>query len=122
MTPTEKAAAVVSNLIRMTQEDRLQWRRSSTKPADPNDRIRTCYEAEHQGRRLAIYEASRPHWDEYEQVSWGRYIELVSLDSNGEVGWRFPRVAGLDDLLEAVQFQATGAEELLNDLMPSSGE
>jgi hypothetical protein len=67
MTPTEKTAAAVSKLIRLTQEGWLVWhpvRPCEQIAADPEACAGTCFATEAGGQRLLLFEATeRPAYD-----------------------------------------------------------
>ena len=120
MTPKEKAAAAISTLTRQTLSGSISWVKlqPAIEPANANDKITDYYEAEVKGQRLAIYAGHTPHRDEGdEQPWWQDYVELVALDPERQVGWRFPRVVGAAELLDAVRYRSAGMDRFLDELI-----
>ena len=124
MTAAQKAAQAVSRLLRRTKERDVQWQRvqqleSLARPKragdlaeQSDDKIEACYEATVDGRRLAIFEARR----EGEMFGWTKYVQLVLLDDDGNVQWRFPGVEGLESLMDAVRYESGNVETFLDSL------
>jgi hypothetical protein len=124
MTPTEKASAAVSRLIRMTIENSIAWRPcvvTQGVAGDPDERVQSAYETTYESQRLVVYESfcSRATWDENESRHdyHVRIVGLVVTDGAANVVWRFPFVSGLEELLDAAQYQASGADSLLDSLI-----
>lgn len=120
MTPKEKAAAAVSTLIRQTLEGTISWtkRQPTLSPANANDKIDDYYETAVKGRMLAIYAGREAHYDDAdEQPWWQDYVELVALGAERQAEWRFPRVAGTAELLDAVRYRCAGMDRFLDGLI-----
>ena len=126
MTPTEKASAVVSRLIRLTKENHLQWvpHTPLKRIAEPNETLRAAYATTSQGQGLVVYE-SWTHDVQYDPDTDTRFSQsdsfagLVVLTGDGDVAWRFPHVSGLWELFEAAQYQAGNIDSLLDGLLGS---
>jgi hypothetical protein len=86
------------------------------------DRIDSYFEACVNERVLAIFEARAPYVDENEHTWWNTYIQLVTLDQpGGEVQWRFPNVAGLAELMDAVRYETADVDGFLDSLLDQAG-
>lgn len=121
MTTPEKAAAAISRLVRATTEGRLVWTRplSTSGLGGPDDRVLTAYETTHNDRRLVLFVTRRPAWydPDSEHQHYADVPQLAVLEPDGSTGWVFPTRAGVDDLLDVVQYQSAGVDEFLDGLL-----
>ena len=120
MTAGEKAAHAISRLLRRTKEGNLVWSNPEARhfPGQQgDDRIDAYFEAVVDDHRLAIFEARTRYVQDDETTSWDKYLQLVILDDNGRVGWRFPMVAGLDTLMDAVRYVSGDVGDFLDSLI-----
>ena len=129
----------ITRMIELTQQGKMTW--SSIEPtgtaAEEKNRTSAVFRTVYNGKALRLYERkvaekrlinpeeAQPfrlfHFGDlkYETV-WIREIVLEFIDSEGATLWTFPKIGALRDLLTAVQYQAAGVGEFLNDLF--SGE
>jgi hypothetical protein len=134
-TKTEKRKWVdaVTRMIELTQQGEMRWvpvepygisekenRTSAVFRSSYKDKTLRIYEKQVQERQRALDDEGglaaltllRPKY----QYVWVNQVVLEFIDGNGNALWTFPRVGALRDLLSAVQYQAAGVNEFIDDL------
>jgi hypothetical protein len=122
MASTRTFIRVVARLLELTQEGGLAWQRQDppeTFSPGPGERLEdgVVYTTEYLDKgRLRLYGL---RLDPDGQGAAGSHaVGLEFVDEAGRATWRFPRVEGLDDLLEAVRFQTAGVKDFIDDFLP----
>lgn len=130
----------IGKLIELTQKGDLTWRPVAltelSKRLPPSERLECAFHSDYKGKGLVIYKV---HFSVDVQRGGGigilgnvyqsvygvgrteeRWVESVRLeltDAHRNVLWRFPAVAAMTDLLEAVQYSAAGVKEFVDSLL-----
>lgn len=137
----DRFIALVAKLLELTQDGKIKW--DATRPRasltnDPDLAVDVVYTTHHQRKRLGLYQIKR----RYEAPPKGSLSAIISgysgyyrnilgtpppkwqldhilelIDDSGNCLWTFPSVSGLGDLFSAVQFQAAGVSEFLDDVL-----
>lgn len=111
MRSEDRLVEAVAKLIELTQKREIVWK----KIMDPGKYYYAydglVYEARYLDKNLRLFVK-----DQYNDSG----LTLAFFDENGNLGWNFPRVAGLTDLLQAIVFAQEGVDEFLDKLIPKS--
>src|SRR5882672_7242414 len=105
---TDKWIELIKKLKELTESGSLRWhsvRPTEAMRSDGARKVSTAFETRYKDRNLQLYAAK-------DSVYYQEYTVLELVDENG-VAWEFPNIAGLDDLLETVKFQAAGVKEFM---------
>lgn len=128
-----KMSAAISKLIELTQKNKIEWVATDAPKYGiglMQDRATAAFETEHKGKHLRIYRKLPPSLrhrygttEELEranpfltQEGEGK-VNLEIIDDRGNVIWRFSNEEMLEDLLSAVQYKASGAQDFIDDLL-----
>lgn len=110
----------VAKLNELTRQQVIKWRQC-VPLATPPRRVsgffqsfepQRSYEAEHDGRRLRI---TQYHGESTFGSGTDRYV-LEVMDSDGEVTFEFPEVAGIEDLFSSIRMQKIDIEDFIKKL------
>ncbi len=120
----DKWIEIIAKLTKLTQDNILKWRISEVPEylKGFNDiRIDVVYYSIYKGKRLRIYEKKEKEtimvsFNRFETM-WETSTVLDIADDTGISLWAFPKVEGLNNLLNAVKFQVTGVKDFLKELM-----
>lgn len=135
---TDSNIEAIAKLIEFTQKGRIEWRPEHpdvVKELSPDDIISYVFTAEFNGRTLRIYR--RRYKAQFnsglgfafrngaltENKTEARWVSVVILELLSEHGlptWQFPREQILDDLLNTIRYKASGASDLIQDLLRES--
>jgi hypothetical protein len=134
--PNEKNKWIdaVAKMIKLTQDGTLLWTAepaSESMKHDPDDRIMVVFRGSYKGTYLRLYrrtyKTTHPAMGILgalgsEETNWRSQVILDLVDRTGLILWTYPQVSPLDDLLSAVQYQAAGVKDFLDDLLSDSKE
>lgn len=122
MTTTQRETAVISQLLRETQEGKLKWQELDREeyglPTPSTEaRILEVYTAQ---RGAFVLRLCRYHDKEYTDVDEWRNIESIQLETGQKddgVWWAFSPTNSTWDLLKAVQFQVTNVRDFFAEVL-----
>jgi len=78
------------------------------------------YETSFRQKRFRLFENFGSYvLPEDSTTHWEREIRLEFIDDRGKPLYRVPQVAGIEDLLRAVEYQTSEIDEFLNSLVKS---
>ena len=109
---TDMWIELVRKLKELTENGKLRWhsvKPTQVMPSVSNRRVSTVFETEYNDRILRLYSTQASAYA-------SEYTVLELVDEN-EAVWEFPNIAGLDDLLETVKFQAAGVKEFIKAVL-----
>jgi len=117
MTEKDKWVEAISQINKLTQDKKLQWK-SDSPPDSMKDqgseyqRVEIMFHTTFKGRWLGIFER---YW---ERSMGGTLADIVLafLDDQGRILWEFGDIVGLRDLMDSVRFQVANVDEFLDSL------
>lgn len=118
--------AVVS-LIELTRKGKLQWTiEKNAKTPFEDERLTAVFKTEYGGKYFRLYKIKVERgYDSTLAINLRysaeglRYKEMVFLDvitEDGEIIWTFPQVYALSDLLDTVEYKASGMAAFLENI------
>jgi hypothetical protein len=119
----------VTAMIALTQQGKLQWEALAAAKIPDADKIRTSavFQTTHKDKRFRLYETLTETSNVNrilvttfyggETARWLRKVVLEIVNDEGLPLWTFPHTSALYDLLSAVQYQVTGADDFLDDIL-----
>jgi len=118
----DKWIDVVAKLTKLTQEKKLLWVTTDSPSSTPSYvTIRISFATKYKGRSLRLYEKEFDHTSNRSIIGGLMFEEtetvLELLDENGIGIWSFPGTRALSDLMSAVRFQISGANDFINDVL-----
>lgn len=128
--PRNRWVDAVSSMIELTQEGKLKWTTNSESDKAQDDKERTTpyFLTTYKDKALRLYEkrvpvntnsitASLYSITGEEPPKWRRNIILEFIDGEGHNLWTFPEIDALPDLLSSVQYQVSGVNDFLDDII-----
>jgi len=120
-----RAAEAVLELIRRTQKGLIKWEPAPNDfqpKVDPGVTSDAAFIAEYQGKYLRVSRKSWVETNSFSMLPEQRNIRktqsrLELLDAQGRSLWRFPHHEVIADLYKAASFQASNAQQLIEDLL-----
>jgi hypothetical protein len=135
----------MAKLLFFTQQGKLIWtpiKPEKVKAIPENEVISSFFSCTYKNQSLRIYKkkyktirkiypsnfsalsaaVAGAFYDYKTEVVWDADIVLEITDNFGNSIWQFPEENILDDLLEAVKFKASGAQELIQLLLTDDSE
>lgn len=126
-----KLDQAVLQILTLTHEGRLTWKHKA-----PPARAQLCgdvvsplyFEAEYQGRKLALFERPRRFGGESKPGLFfvgapadegGESCHLGLLGDNGELLFEFPRSRQIRDLFETVRYKESNVGAFIDELLKS---
>ena len=122
----DKLEQGVFKIFRMTHEGSLVWQRKlppSLMQKNLQSTIHAYFEAEYQGRRLALFQRHTlpckqlASLDRTPQEDWRQPAQLALLDNAGELLFEFPWSRQVQDLFDAVRYKASNVDDFLDQLL-----
>ena len=125
----------IAKLIELTQKGRLQWNSEhpdAVKGLSPEDIVSNVFTADYSGRVLRIYQRryktrfsagltvgliQSALLENQTETRWVSEVILELLSEYGHSTWQFPKERILNDLLSAIRYKASGASDLIEDLL-----
>lgn len=121
-----KAVKLVAKLNRLTQEGTITWDQGSPHPSvtkGSNDVVQLEYTTQYKDKNFRLYLSKYQNYmEEYDKFYWDEATVLEICNEDGVAIWTCPRVNGLWDLFQSVQYQAANVEEILNDILEEDDE
>ena len=133
----DKNIEALAKIISLTRDDKLKWKSVNSKIVQGqylSDIISSVFVTQYQEKILRIYQ--RKYESSSRDISrgaisvgamlsasfepklrWHQEIILELINNEGNSLWIFPREAILNDLLVAVQYKVSGADDLINSLL-----
>lgn len=126
----EQASQAVARLNELTQEGEVSW--ITTDPDALEDHVEgkvqaSVFETKYTGKRLFLYKHATEHYvhpDEARltgmppgETYTKMEVRLEIVDSDGKPVWTFPKSSALKDLYSTVSYHASGAGELIGQLV-----
>jgi len=115
-----KLVKLIAYLIELTQKGKLNWRRYE--PPDPivtshDNKIDFVYVTNFENKKLRIYEERYKYWYDEGRYTWDNQVVIDFADDEGRSIWRFPKLPGAWDLLEAVRYQEAEVDDFISELI-----
>jgi hypothetical protein len=136
----DKLLKFVAKLIELTQEKKMNWSLKNPRPpliSDP-DFAGTVFAAEFKSSFLGLYRrkekfakgfgvgvvasvlASQLYGDIQKEWRWVTILEITDYANN--CLWTFPKISGLDDLYNAVEYFVSGVGDLIDSVLREEEE
>lgn len=112
----------ITRMIVLTQQGKLRWTTEPWVPKPPTEDVTSpVFYADFKNRIMRLYktQVSRDRVMSGmfpEMPAWRERIILEFVTSEGASLWEFPEVSPLSDLFDAVQYQAAGVSEFLDEI------
>lgn len=129
----DKNLEAMSKLLLLTQKGKIEWRSVDPKTVQgvgPEDIISSSFVCTYQDKLLRVYRrkykaAPRPasfaalfgNDLKRPEMRWYNEPVLELISQEGHSVWQFPKETILNDLLEAIRYKASGADDLINSLL-----
>lgn len=112
----------LAKLLELTQKNRLEWNIVPTANALRDISVGSVYEAEYKEKKLRLYTKKNPFkvGGLLGVANKGYDVVLEIADRFGNPAWQFPDELITIDLYKAVKFKASGAQDLIDDLLKDS--
>ena len=120
----------VANLIKLTEENKLQWRASGPPESlkrDPDRQVEVVFNTDYKDRKLRLYVEnvkkepnplfSVPSLFQKKYPYWEREIVLELGDKTGRAWYPFPDTYAVADLLESVRYKVLKVDDFLDDIL-----
>lgn len=128
----------LANLLFITQQDKIEWRPVSHDALSKNNHdelISFAFATKYNDNKLRIFKRKykttrvvqirsllQPFTiedmvDPKTETVWRNTVVLEILDKNNNSIWQFPEEDILSDLLEAVKYKVSGAQDVINSLI-----
>jgi hypothetical protein len=131
---TDKIEQAIFKIFQMTHLGELEWRKAqppASLTAGTDAVVPAYFETEYQGQRMAVFRErlAQPTWSAQrvglaalwslpgKQPSWMEHDVLALLGDDGEVSYCFPPDRQIRDLLETVQYKASGVSSFLEQIL-----
>lgn len=121
MSIEEKAAQLITKLIRETSKGNVKWEvEHAPSPLchETEQSVPLYLQAEYKGKTLGLYELRAKYFTDEDEFHWTQSVGLCIVDRAGRVLWelRDPSLA-LFDLFNTAREQASGIDDILDDLL-----
>lgn len=122
MTFQSKTNKLITKLIRLTNDDKLEWGIKDPPYSiarGTDDVIPLFFEAKYKDKWVAVYQKRyQEFYPDTETFYWTEKIVLAVLDDQDRVLWESSMHSpGLVDLFNTVREKSAGIDELLDDLL-----
>jgi hypothetical protein len=131
---TDKFEQAVFKIFQMTHRGELEWHKAQPPAglkAGTDTVFPAFFETEYQGQRMAVFRErlAQPMWSPERaglaalwslpgrQMPWMERDVLALLGDDGEVTYCFPPDRQIRDLLETVQYKASGVSSFLEQIL-----
>ena len=115
---------VVQKLTRLTSEGALQWTRDPKVRRE--DQEGAAFVVEYLGKRIAVYGYGRLEQNDGEvpgpEFYRSQHAAVEFVSDGGAMEWALPETLSGQALLDAVQFQCSGAEDFLKAALEGEPE
>lgn len=116
-----KITRVISKLNRLTQEGTLKWGKMDPPrniASGSENIIASFYGTNYEGRNIGIYEERYRAYDSSsDEPYWTNQVTLAFFSNAWEEEWQFPKVHGLYELLESIQYQSSNVEGFIDSIL-----
>jgi len=115
----DKWSLVVAKLIQKTQSKRLKWQRLKLRIEGGSGQVTSAFQTIYKEKGLRIYKLDLGDtglvWNLANMRN--KRISLEIIDAAGQPIWTFPESESVADLLSAIEYQAAGVDEFLDELL-----
>lgn len=112
---------VITKLNRLTQEDEITWQRIDPPKsliAGTDDHIINFYSANYEGKNIGLYEERyQSYAPDFDRFYWTDRTVLALFSSEMDQEWAFPKLAGIHELKESVQYQVADVDDFVSDFL-----
>lgn len=120
MVDKNKISTIISQLTRLTYENKLKWKVKSapdTITLGSNSRFPYYAEVPYKGKYVAyLEERYKYHHDEF-AYDWVESAKLLLLDDNLRINFEFPQTTALKDLADTIKETTSNLDEVFSDLL-----
>jgi hypothetical protein len=116
----DKAAAVVTRLIRGTREGDIKWSQIDAARIEyPGaDVFGFAYTTQYEQQNVAVFEVTYKDYSELtDEWYTATRVVIAMVDEKRRIEWEFPKLPNARDLLEAVQFHTAGVESFFDRVL-----
>ena len=102
---------VVSKLADDTRSGQVQWDLDRAGIVERENAAGPVYVTETLGKKIAVYPIRYKYWLDEENFEWEDDISIEFLSPDWSTQWLFPKTRARGDLLEAIQYRFSGADD-----------
>ena len=116
----DKWIDAVAKIIKLTQEGKIIWKTAEPHSTPSYETIRISFVTDYKDHVLRLYEKDVKHTGPAIGLAGG-YVEtetvLEMVDQDGVGIWAFPSTSAIENLMSAVRFQVSRANDFINDIL-----
>ncbi len=116
-----RTSQLITKLIRETAKGNLSWTVKDAPRAlncETEQSVPLYLEANYKGRNLGVYDLRRKNFTDVDEYYWSESVGLCIVDERGRVLWETCESSpALFDLFNSAREQASGIDEILDDLL-----
>lgn len=117
----EKWTEVITKLTEQTEAGQVNWQQGSPfGPVVRENDIRDVYSAPVQGRWVLVYEYTYRSYSDEDVWTLENEVSIEFIDTEGKLQWKWPKLAGRWQLIEAIRYRISGAHEFLQGFLHES--